>query len=116
MEYIWTEQRQANPAQRIVTVGITSTPLVDWSEDRTALIISLMDEDTVWLSLTNPAVISRGIEIARAAGSPNPPLHLTLPLHGRLVRGPIFAIAGAAPSTVVIWESIHPCGCMHKGG
>lgn len=116
MESTWEEQRKANPAQRIVTVGITSTQLVDYCEDRTSLIISLNTEDSVWLSLGNPAVAGRGIEIARTAGSPNAPLQLTLPLHGRLVRGPIFAIAGAAPAAVCVWESIHPCGCMHKGG
>lgn len=96
--------RQAQSGQRAVSVGVTSTLLVQSDPGRVALIISPPAGGDLWLSLRSAAVSTVGMRLHTNSN----PLLLTIGEHGTLVQGPIFGVCPGGAENIAVWESSLP--------
>ncbi len=108
MSEVWDEMKQANPVMRTVSIGASAAVLVDRSDFRVALIISAPDGARLVIGWDNDVSTTRGINLP--IGSP--PLCLTLQDQGRLIRGPVWAVAPGGTVVVTYAEALHPCACL----
>ena len=108
MDSTWDEMKQANPAERKVSVGVTATLIAEISDFRVAMIVSTGGALALYLGLTPDVSSGKGV----CLDTGNLSLSLSLPLHGRLLRGPVWAISPGGAQTVTVWEVLHPCPCL----
>lgn len=96
-------------ADEVKVSPITSTAkiLVPYNANRVALVIGAITGDSLWLGMTSGVDVDKGIMIPMSTA----PLKLTLTEHGRLVHGPIYALASSGNNTVTYWETHLACKC-----
>jgi hypothetical protein len=92
-------------SQTVVPVALTSGPILPQSERRTGLYIVNVGANPVTISLANPAVAAQGIRLAPQGTSGLNAISLDRISLGRILDGPMYAIAETGASSLVIWES-----------
>lgn len=98
------------PSEKTVAVQTTSAILVEQSLTRTSLIIQNVGANPIWVSQKNPAASGQGIRLSKQDTAGLNALILNVRDHGRLVRGPWYAIAETAATNCTVEESSYSGG------
>lgn len=111
MPDVWEEMVQAERSEQRFAVSATAVNIVSVSDFRVALVVS--GGGSIGYILGFGPNVAAGSGVAIPAGGA--PVTLTIQDHGRMVRGPIWAISPGGAQTITVWEALHPCPCLRGG-